>query len=53
MVRTDSKKPEARRGGDRKPQGDRKPEEKREPRPASDRNRQRRRTRGGAAKPTE
>ena len=53
IVRSDSKKPEARRGSDRKPSGDRKPEEKREPRPASDRNRQRRRTRGGAAKPTE
>lgn len=52
MVRQE-KKPEPRRGGDRKPQGSHKPEEKREPRPASDRNRQRRRTRGGSSKPTE
>jgi superfamily II DNA/RNA helicase len=49
-VRTE-KKPEQRRGGDRKPEG--RPAEKREPRPSSDRNRQRRRTRGGGAKPTE
>jgi superfamily II DNA/RNA helicase len=54
MVRKEpSKKPEQRRGGDRKPNSGHKPEEKREPRPASDRNRQRRRTRGGEAKPTE
>lgn len=45
------KKPEQRRGGDRKPES--RPAEKREPRPAGDRNRQRRRTRGGSAKPTE
>jgi superfamily II DNA/RNA helicase len=45
------KKPEQRRGGDRKPEG--RPAEKREPRPSSDRNRQRRRTRGGGPKPTE
>ena len=45
------KKPEQRRGGDRKPEG--RPAEKREPRPAADRNRQRRRTRGGSTKPTE
>ncbi|MFM2384159.1 MAG: hypothetical protein RL166_33 [Actinomycetota bacterium] len=48
-----SNKPEQRRGGDRKPNTGHKPEEKREPRPASDRNRQRRRTRGGSTKPTE
>ena len=51
-VRTE-KKPEQRRGGDRKPSSGHKPEEKREPRPATDRNRQRRRTRGGSTKPTE
>jgi len=45
------KKPEQRRGGDRKPEG--RPAEQREPRPSADRNRQRRRTRGGGAKPTE
>lgn len=45
------KKPEQRRGGDRKPEG--RPAEKREPRPSTDRNRQRRRTHGGSAKPTE
>lgn len=45
------KKPEQRRGGERRPEG--RPAEKREPRPASDRNRQRRRTHGGSAKPTE
>lgn len=45
------KKPEPRRGGDRKPEG--RPAEKREPRPSTDRNRQRRRTHGGSAKPTE
>ena len=44
-------KPGERRGGDRKPHH--RSEEKREPRPASDRTRQRRRTRGGSAKPTE
>lgn len=49
-VRPEAKKPEQRRGGDRKPEG--RPAEKREPRPSSDRNRQRRRTRGGA-NPTE
>ena len=52
-VRPDTKKPEQRRGGDRKPSNGQKTEEKREPRPASDRNRQRRRTRGGTTKPTE
>jgi superfamily II DNA/RNA helicase len=45
------KKPEQRRGGDRRPEG--RPAEKREPRPSNDRNRQRRRTRGGSTKPTE
>ena len=50
-VKQESKKPEQRRNNDRKPHA--RPEgEKREPRPASDRNRQRRRTRGGS-KPTE
>ena len=52
-VKQESKKPEQRRNNDRKPNHGHKPEEKREPRPASDRNRQRRRTRGGSAKPTE
>ena len=52
-VKPDNKKPEARRNNDRKPNHGHKTEEKREPRPASDRNRQRRRTRGGSAKPTE
>jgi superfamily II DNA/RNA helicase len=52
-VRPETKKPEQRRGGDRKPSNGQKTEEKREPRPASDRNRQRRRTRGGTTKPTE
>jgi hypothetical protein len=54
MVRKESSsKPEQRRGGDRKPQTNRGPAEKREPRPEADRNRQRRRTRGGSTKPTE
>ena len=48
-----SNKPDQRRGGDHKPQGGHRTEEKREPRPTSDRNRQRRRTRGGQTKPTE
>lgn len=52
-VKQESKKPEQRRGGDRKPQQSHKPQEKREPRPSGERNRQRRRTRGGSAKPTE
>lgn len=50
MVRPE-KKPEQRRGGERKPEG--RSAEKREARPAADRNRQRRRTRGGSTKPTE
>ncbi|MCX6485956.1 MAG: DEAD/DEAH box helicase [Rhodoluna sp.] len=45
------KKPEQRRGGDRRPES--RPVEKREPRASSDRNRPRRRTHGGSTKPTE
>ena len=45
------KKPEQRRGGDRRPES--RPAEKREPRASSDRNRPRRRTHGGSTKPTE
>jgi superfamily II DNA/RNA helicase len=52
-TRPEGKKPEQRRSGDRKPNQSNKPQEKREPRPAGERNRQRRRTRGGSAKPTE
>ena len=45
------KKPEQRRGGDRRPES--RPAQKREPRASSDRNRPRRRTHGGSTKPTE
>jgi superfamily II DNA/RNA helicase len=45
------KKPEQRRGGDRRPES--RPAEKREPRASSDRNRPRRRTHGGSTKPSE